>query len=125
MPTDSRLPLLSGAVLATTGIALGAFGVHGLRSVLTAEALGWWQTAVQWQMWQAIGLVAIGAARISGARWPTVTLLAGTVIFSGTLYAMALTDLRWLGAVTPVGGALMICGWAWLAWHLAKTPDGP
>lgn len=123
MPPDSRLPLLSGALLAATGIALGAFGAHGLRSVLAPEALGWWQTAVQWQMWQAIGLVAIGAARIHGARWPSTLLLAGTLVFSGTLYAMALTDARWLGAVTPVGGAAMIGGWAWLAWRLAKGAE--
>ena len=125
MPPDSRLPLLSGAVLAATGVMFGAFGVHGLRSMLTPEALGWWQTAVQWQMWQAIGLVAIGAARIPRARWPSTLLLAGTIIFSGSLYAMALTDLRWLGAVTPVGGALMIGGWAWIAWRLAKATARP
>ena len=123
MPPDIRLPLLSGALLAATVIALGAFGAHGLRSVLTPEALGWWQTAVQWQMWQAIGLVAIGAARIRGARWPSFLLLVGTIVFSGTLYAMALTDARWLGAVTPVGGAAMIGGWVWLAWRLAKGTE--
>jgi uncharacterized membrane protein YgdD (TMEM256/DUF423 family) len=120
VPTDSRLPLLSGALLAATGVALGAFGVHGLKAVLSAEALGWWQTAVQWQMWQAIGLVALGAARIPGARLPAAALLAGTIVFSGSLYAMALTDLRWLGAVTPIGGAAMIGGWAWIAWRLAS-----
>ena len=125
MPPDSRLPLLSGTLLAATGVVFGAFGVHGLRSILSPEALGWWQTAVQWQMWQAIGLVALGAARIPGARLPAAALLAGTTLFCGTLYAMALTDLRWLGAVTPIGGALMIGGWAWLAWRLATAPAGP
>ena len=72
--------------------------------------------------WQAIGLVAIGAAPLRNARAPARLLAAGTLIFSGSLYAMALSGARWLGAVTPIGGAPMIAGWAWLAWRLAKAP---
>jgi uncharacterized membrane protein YgdD (TMEM256/DUF423 family) len=121
MASDSRFALVTGALLAATGIVLGAFGAHGLRAILSPEALGWWETAVQYQMWQAIGLVAIGAAPIPRTRGPAWLLVAGTLIFSGSLYAMALSDARWLGAVTPVGGVLMIAGWAWLAWRLAKT----
>jgi uncharacterized membrane protein YgdD (TMEM256/DUF423 family) len=123
MSADSRFPLLAGALLAAAGIVLGAFGAHGLRASLSPEALGWWQTAVQYQMWQAIGLVAIGGAPIPRRRGPTWLLVAGTLIFSGSLYAMALSGMRWLGAVTPVGGVLMIAGWAWLAWRLAKAPN--
>ena len=122
MSPDSRFALIAGAVLAASGVALGAFGAHGLRTLLPPEALGWWQTAVQYQMWQAIGLVAIGAEPISRTRGPDWLLAAGTLIFSGSLYAMALSGARWLGAVTPLGGALMIAGWAWLAWRLAKAP---
>ena len=96
MSADSRFALLAGALLAATGVALGAFGAHGLRSLLSPEALGWWQTAVQYQMWQAIGLVAVGAAPI-GTRWPARMLAAGTLLFSGSLYAMALSGARWLG----------------------------
>jgi uncharacterized membrane protein YgdD (TMEM256/DUF423 family) len=119
MSPDSRFALLAGALLAATGVALGAFGVHGLRSLLSPEALGWWQTAVQYQMWHAIGLIAVGAAPAAPTRGPAWMLAAGTLIFSSTLYALALGAPRWLGAVTPVGGALMIAGWAWLAWRLA------
>src|SRR5437762_3552664 len=125
MSPDSRFAMISGALLAATGVALGAFGAHGLKALLSPEAMGWWLTAVQYQMWHAIGLVAIGAApaaRTRGAAW---MLAAGTAIFSGSLYAMALSDARWLGAVTPIGGVLMILGWAWLAWRLAKTPTLP
>ena len=112
-------------MLAATGVALGAFGAHGLKDLLSPEALGWWQTAVQYQMWHAIGLVALGAAPIARMRGPALMLAAGTAIFSGSLYAMALSDARWLGAITPIGGVLMIAGWAWLAWRVAKSPIRP
>jgi uncharacterized membrane protein YgdD (TMEM256/DUF423 family) len=126
MPSDSRFAPLAGALLAAAGVALGAFGAHGLRSLLPPEALGWWQTAVQYQLWHAVGLLAVGAAPAAlRTRGPAFMLAGGTLIFSGSLYAMALTDARWLGAVTPIGGALMIAGWLWLASRLAKAPTLP
>jgi len=73
-------------------------------------------------MWHAIGLLAVGIARSVPARGPVWFLAAGTTIFSGSLYAMALSEARWLGAITPIGGVLMIAGWVWLAWSLAKAP---
>ena len=118
MSQDSRFALLAGSLLAATGIVLGAFGAHGLRAYLSPEALGWWQTAVQYQMWHAIGLVAIGAAPVERTRGPAWMLAAGTIIFSGSLYAMALGGPHWLGAIVPVGGVLMIVGWAWLTWRV-------
>jgi len=118
MSPDSRFALIAGAVLAASGVALGAFGAHGLRTLLPPEALGWWQTAVQYQMWHAIGLVAIGAALVERTRGPAWMLAAGTMIFSGSLYATALGGPHWLGAIVPVGGVLMIVGWAWLAWRV-------
>jgi uncharacterized membrane protein YgdD (TMEM256/DUF423 family) len=121
MTSDSRFPLVAGAILAATGVALGAFGAHGLKELLSPEALGWWQTGVQYQMWHAIGLIALGAVPVPGRRGPALMLAAGTAIFAVSLYVMALTGARWLGAVTPIGGVLMIAGWAWLAWRLAKT----
>lgn len=120
-----RFPLFAGAVLAALGVALGAFGAHGLRSLLDDAALAWWQTAVQYQMWHAIGLVALGAARLPRSLLPAAMLAAGTVIFAGTLYAIALGGPRWLGAVTPVGGSLMILGWLMLAWRVLRgAPRG-
>jgi len=89
--------------------------------VLDDAALAWWQTAVQYQMWHAVGLVALGAARLSRSLLPAAMLASGTVIFAGTLYAMALGGPRWLGAVTPVGGSLMILGWLVLAWQVVRT----
>jgi uncharacterized membrane protein YgdD (TMEM256/DUF423 family) len=109
--------LAAGAVLGGLGVALGAFGAHGLRTSLSAEALGWWQTGVQYQMWHALALVALGLAGRAGTRRPAWLLGAGAAIFSGSLYLMALTGARWLGAVTPAGGLLMIGGWLLLAWR--------
>jgi uncharacterized membrane protein YgdD (TMEM256/DUF423 family) len=120
MTQNERLPLLAGCVLAALGVLLGAFGAHGLRAVLTPEALGWWQTGVQYQMWHAIGLVAIGAARLPGTRCSVWLLALGTLVFAGSLYVMALTGQRWLGMVTPAGGVLMIAGWLVLGWGLLR-----
>jgi uncharacterized membrane protein YgdD (TMEM256/DUF423 family) len=120
MSPNDRLPLVAGALLAALGVMLGAFGSHGLRAVLGPEALGWWQTGVQYQMWHAIGLVAIGAARLPGTRLSVWLLTLGTLIFAGSLYVMALTGIRGLGAVTPVGGLLMIGGWLALCWRLLR-----
>ena len=112
---SSRFALLAGALLAALGVALGAFAAHGLRAVLDQTALAWWQTAVQYQMWHAIGLIALGAARLPRTLLPALLLATGTVIFASTLYAMALGGPRWLGAITPIGGSLMIAGWLVLA----------
>lgn len=112
-------PGVVGALLAALGIAFGAFGAHSLRATLGELQLGWWNTAVQYQMWSAIGLLAIAALPRTGDL-PAILIAAGTIIFSGTLYAMALGASRFLGAVTPVGGVLMIAGWTLLAWRLAR-----
>jgi uncharacterized membrane protein YgdD (TMEM256/DUF423 family) len=114
--------LLSGALLAALGVAFGAFGAHALRDTLDPVRLGWWNTAVQYQMWHAVGLVAIAALPLPHRSGPAMLLAAGTIIFSGTLYVMALTGIRWLGAVTPIGGLLMIAGWALLAWRTLRQP---
>ncbi|TFI56521.1 DUF423 domain-containing protein [Sphingomonas parva] len=117
---DGRSIALAGALLAGLGVALGAFGAHGLRDVLDARALGWWQTGVDYQMWHALALVALASLRGVRTGLPAGLLAVGTIVFSGSLYLMALTSARWLGAVTPVGGLLMIAGWALLAWRLSS-----
>ena len=114
----------AGALTLGLGVALGAFGAHGLRDALTPAALGWWQTAVSYQMWHGLALLAIGAGRSERATLPASLLGLGTLIFSGSLYLMALTDMRWLGAITPVGGLLMIAGWILLAWRAWLSPPG-
>lgn len=114
----NRPAAIAGALLAAGGVALGAFGAHGLRAMLDAQALGWWQTAVQYQLFHAAGLIAIAALPGLRAGAPVALLAGGTLIFSGSLYLMALTGARWLGAVTPVGGLAMIAGWLLLAWRM-------
>jgi uncharacterized membrane protein YgdD (TMEM256/DUF423 family) len=123
--TGDRRILLAGVMLAGLGVALGAFGAHALKALLSAEALGWWQTAVQYQMWHAVGLLALGAIGRADLRLPSWLLVAGTLLFSGSLYAMALSGARWLGAVTPLGGLLLIAGWALAAWRIASRPSTP
>jgi len=103
--------------LAALGVALGAFGAHALKARLGAEALAVWNTGVQYHLWHALAMVLVGLAAgvIPEGPWlrtAGVLLLAGVVLFSGSLYALALGGPRWLGAVTPFGGAAFILGWA-------------
>ena len=114
--------LAAGALLAGFAVAAGAFGTHGLRALLSAEALGWWQTAVQYQMWHGLALVALGSAG-RGGTWVPRLLGAGAVVFAATLYTMALGGPRWLGAVTPLGGLLMLAGWGLLAVQALRGPQ--
>jgi uncharacterized membrane protein YgdD (TMEM256/DUF423 family) len=120
--TDRTLILAAGAILAALGVALGAFGAHALRDSLDPVRLGWWNTAVQWHMWHAVALVAISAAPID-ERTPALLIGLGTLIFAGSLYVMALSGLRWLGAVTPIGGLLLIAGWLLLAWGALRPQE--
>jgi uncharacterized membrane protein YgdD (TMEM256/DUF423 family) len=117
----SRLVLAAGAALAGSAVALGAFGAHALKASLSPEALDWWRTAVEYQMGHGLALVALGAAG-AGGRWPPRLLGGGALLFSATLYAMALGGPRWLGAVTPLGGLAMIAGWALLAVAALRRP---
>jgi uncharacterized membrane protein YgdD (TMEM256/DUF423 family) len=106
--------LVTAGLLGATAVALGAFGAHGLKDRLTAfpEAAGWWQTATFYLLTHAVAAGAIPSDSI----WPWRLWAAGAAIFAGTLYAMALGAPRWLGAVTPLGGTLLIAGWLALAW---------
>ncbi len=105
-----------GALLAAMGVLLGAFGAHAL-SGLPAQALGWWHTATQYLFVAAFGVMLAGLFDRARplARSPAVALLAGALLFCGSLYAMALGAPRWLGMVTPLGGLALVAGFAWLA----------
>ena len=110
----------TGAVFGLLGVALGAYGAHGLEKVVEApEALEWWDTAVRYHLVHAVLLVLVGLARLQSARsslgFAGACLALGTLVFSGTLYAMALGAPRWLGAVTPFGGLALMIGWGALA----------
>lgn len=115
-----RLFVVIGALSGALGVALGAFGAHGLRGRLSADMLAIFETGVRYQMIHALALLAVAFAV---ARWPAAGLaaaagwlfLAGTVVFSGSLYLLAFTGAGWWGAVTPLGGVAFIAGWLCLA----------
>jgi uncharacterized membrane protein YgdD (TMEM256/DUF423 family) len=115
-----RLFLALGAVSAFVSVAAGAFGAHALRERLAPDLLVVFETGARYQMYHALGLVAVawGAQRWPGAATTAAgwLLVAGTLLFSGSLYALALSGLRALGAVTPFGGLAFLAGWACLAW---------
>ncbi len=103
------------AVLGFLAVALGAFGAHGLHDVLEKNGrLATWETAVLYHLTHALVLLVIATLRP-----PRLTawrlMLAGVIIFSGTLYALALTNVKWLGAITPIGGVCLLAGWLALA----------
>ena len=109
-----------GALGCAAAIAAGAFGAHGLRARLDAEALALWETAARYLMYGSLGLLAIGLyerfSTAGGAGWAAPILAVGVMIFSLTVGALALGGPRWLGAVTPLGGLLMIVGFVLFAW---------
>lgn len=119
-----KIIITIAAILLAIAVAAGAFGAHALRNTLSPERLETWQTAVQYHAWHALGLMLVGLTgayfQISVA-WPASLLLAGIVIFSGSLYVLCLTGLGWLGAITPIGGVAFIAGWLVLAIQFLRT----
>jgi uncharacterized membrane protein YgdD (TMEM256/DUF423 family) len=119
---DSRMDrtfLLIGAVAGLIGVGLGAFGAHGLRSRLSPEMLAVFETGVRYQMYHTLAILAVAAlmVRIDG-RWLSMagwSFTAGIVIFSGSLYVLALSGITILGAITPIGGVFFLIGWICLA----------
>jgi uncharacterized membrane protein YgdD (TMEM256/DUF423 family) len=103
------------AVLCFLAVALGAFGAHSLKATLQAhEMVSVWEKAVLYHFLHALALLVLALHGI-GTRAPWFLFLAGIVLFSGSLYLLALTNVRWLGAITPLGGLCFLAGWAWLA----------
>jgi len=112
---------VTGALLLALAVLIGAFGAHALRDRLDAYATGIYERAVFYHFVHALGLVGIGIAVAAHAAAPATAqvagwlLLGGIVVFSGSLYALALTGLRVLGAITPLGGGAFVAGWIALA----------
>jgi uncharacterized membrane protein YgdD (TMEM256/DUF423 family) len=105
---------VAGAIM-FIAVALGAFGAHGLRGRVGPEMIEVWRTAVLYHMVHGLALVAValaGVARIAWARVVAGLFIAGILIFSGSLYLLVITGQRWLGAITPLGGAAFLGGWA-------------
>ena len=115
-----RLFLALGALSGAVAVTLGAFGAHALRGRLAPELAAAFEVGVRYQMYHALALLAVAWAATrapgGGVAFAGWLFVGGTVVFSGSLYLLALTGARWLGAVTPVGGLAFIAGWLLLAW---------
>lgn len=118
--------LLLGSVSAAIGVAAGAFGAHALRARVEPRFLEVWETAARYQMYHAFALIAVallmreranGHVALRSAGW---CFVAGTLLFSGSLYAMALSGVTALGAITPLGGACFLAGWGTVAWSVRR-----
>ena len=120
LPGTAKLFLATGCIAALLAVVLGAFGAHALKARISPELMSVYKTGVEYQFYHALGLILVGlaalhfpaSAYLRGADW---TMLAGIVLFSGSLYLLALTGLRWLGAITPLGGAAFIAAWGLFA----------
>jgi uncharacterized membrane protein YgdD (TMEM256/DUF423 family) len=112
-----KSPLLAaGAINALIAVGAGAFAAHGLKSRLDRTALDIFETGARYQMYHALGIILCALLATSTARTAGWLLQVGIAIFSGSLYALALTDVKVLGAITPIGGLAFLAGWAYLAW---------
>ena len=116
MPQTAKVFLMLGGINAALVVLLGAFGAHGLKERLTAEMLAVYQTGVHYHLFHALGLLAVGLVALhlpasAYLKWSGWLMLAGIVLFSGSLYVLSISGLRWLGMVTPLGGLSFILAW--------------
>lgn len=117
---------LLGSILALSAVLFGAFGAHALKQTLSAnDSIQTWETAVRTQMWHALGLILLSliCERQALPKMTGTCLVIGTLLFSGSLYGLALDGPRWLGPITPLGGLCLIAGWALLAYSCLKNPS--
>lgn len=122
---QSNVFLRLGSASAFLAVMLGAFGAHGLKTVLTPEMLSVWQTGVSYQMWHAMGLVLIALLQQSSPfakllHWAGCLMSAGIVLFSGSLYSLALTQIKALGIITPIGGVCFLSAWCLIFFYSLK-----
>ena len=110
--------IIVGSVFAALAVIFGAFGAHGLKSKVSAEDLVIFETGVRYQMYHALGLILLGLLAMNPnlniSPLPFIFFVTGIIVFSGTLYLIPLTGLRWMGAITPIGGFALILGWVFL-----------
>ncbi len=130
--TASRRLLLCAAISGFVTVALGAFGAHALRNTLASDMLTVWQTGIQYQSLHTLAMLAIGllSIQLPDARWIKRAgwlMLLGILLFSGSLYLMAVTGITMLGAITPFGGLSLLAGWTALGYALYRLPrtNGP
>ena len=122
---DTSRMLLLGVAFAGFAVAAGAFGAHMLKPVLDATMLGVFETAVRYQMYHALALCVVASigegypkSRVAAVGW---LFVLGVVLFSGSLYGLSVSGMKWMGAFTPLGGAAWIAGWGLLAWTVGRS----
>jgi len=120
----SKTILMTASILLALAVAIGAFGAHGLKQHISGEMLQTYKTGVEYHFYHALGLLLIGVLTISFPsellKWSAIFLVAGIVLFSGSLYALAISGIKWIGAITPVGGLCFIAGWVLLFFAVWK-----
>lgn len=126
MTSVAKLFLILGGINAALVVMLGAFGAHGLKAKLTAEMLAVYQTGVHYHLFHALGLLAVGlvASQIADSvwlKWSGWLMLLGIILFSGSLYLLGVSGLRWLGIITPFGGLAFIAAWIVFVIAIAKS----
>ncbi|MCX7088274.1 MAG: DUF423 domain-containing protein [Methylococcales bacterium] len=119
--------LLFGALAAFTGVGLGAFGAHGLKAILSPEMLDVYKTGVNYQMWHALGLLIIALIQQHAPTskllyWAGCLMASGIVLFSGSLYCLAIMNIKWLGMITPLGGLAFLIAWLLIIIFATKKP---
>ena len=121
-PRGAGFSLTTGALLGGLAVGLGAFGAHAMKASYDEVALRTFETGVRYQMYHALALLGCGALQAAGYPTRTAALLfvVGTALFSGSLYGLALFELRWLGPVTPIGGVAFLAGWVALLFAARK-----
>ncbi|ARK11591.1 DUF423 domain-containing protein [Fibrivirga algicola] len=127
---QARWVIQIGSVLGLLGVGIGAFGAHSLRAKLEAAGrMDTFETAVRYQFYHALALVLVGIitqllannpAALKTLNWSAYSFVAGTLIFSGSLYVLCLLGINWLGAITPIGGLFFLAGWGLLFWSVGK-----
>lgn len=126
--SNSRTIIATGALIAFLAVMAGAFGAHGLKDTLSSNQVDIFQTGVQYQMMHALGLLLIGNIKLQTqekylavAAW---LMLTGILLFSGSLYALSLSGIRWLGAITPFGGVCFLLAWLVVCFNFFRQPRG-
>jgi uncharacterized membrane protein YgdD (TMEM256/DUF423 family) len=122
----AKLFLILGGINAALVVMLGAFGAHGLKAKISADMLAVYQTGVHYHLFHALGLLAVGlvASQIADSvwlKWSGWLMLAGIILFSGSLYVLSVSGMRWLGMVTPFGGVAFIAAWIVFVIAIAKS----
>ncbi len=119
-----RTALVAGALGALLSVGLGAFAAHGLKAIIDPASLSTFQTGVEYQFYHSLGLILISAIAQSKSSvsllWSVRLMLSGILLFSGSLYLLALTDISWIGPITPIGGLCFLGAWGCLAAHALR-----